>query len=644
MKAEAVDEQELLMRINLECCKTYRPTLFAELTDLRETQRYQLVSDCGPQKVNNLYDSHFEALYYEMQDPLGSIAEHTEGCLTNIQGIILCLGFGLGYAPLMLVQQKNYVSRSIIVIEPDPEVLLKAFRSIDCTDLISSPDMLLLVGKEISQIGPAVFGHITQNRRLMNSKNFQIVDLPASVKANGDYFSQSVEATKGAIVQGVKSIGNCTDDCLLGLDSALANFLPHAALPPVKGLAELFVGKPAIVVSSGPSLDKNIDLLREVGNQAVVIAADASLRMMTKKGLKPHFVTSVERTEATAKLFEGLSESDFKDVHLVGSPICHYRTFELFQGPQISTEREHGFFEVLNLGKGKLVPGPSAGNMAFRLAQYMGCDPIILIGQDLAVSDDGKTHASGNKYGDKIEGYLRDPLWLKGNYQELVRSNPVLKMFHQAYEYDVSLATQRVINSTEGGAKISGSEVMALQDALAICLDSGNDNSTTIVDCVKTALQHPPDSLIEAIIDQGIANLEHSLTYLDSVHSIIDEALENSQFLAEKLAKSAEIGEPDIPTASDPIMVKINMLSGLSAEPEFKKIAMDMVQPIFFHTMADYIHALSLCENNINKAQELIKNTENLANNFKVILRFVERLVNGHLDNYRKKRGDTLIS
>ena len=328
-------EQSALFDLNMRCCERFRPALFAQLSLLSETDRYSLVEECGPSLVNNLYDQEYEALYYEMTDPIGSMAEHMEGCLNRVQGIILCLGFGLGYGPVMLAQQSNYVSRSIIVLEPDGEVLLQAFKSIDCTSVLSCKDVLLLVSTPTSEVGSAVFGHITHEQRLINSKNFQIVDLPASFKANESYYLECVKATRDAITQGVKCIGNCTDDCLLGLDAAFSNLYHHANLPPVRNLDGLFPGKPAIIVSSGPSLDKNLDLLEMIGDRAVIIAADASLRMMRKKGLKPHFVTSVERVEETAILFEGLDKKDFQDVYLVGSPICHPRTFELFRGPQV---------------------------------------------------------------------------------------------------------------------------------------------------------------------------------------------------------------------------------------------------------------------------------------------------------------------
>ena len=91
----------------------------------------------------------------------------------------MCMGFGLGYAPLMLVKQENFVSRSIIILEPDPEVLLLAFMSLDCRPIIESKDVVL-VDFSIDKIAPAVMDHILHENRLINA-NVQLVDMPASV-------------------------------------------------------------------------------------------------------------------------------------------------------------------------------------------------------------------------------------------------------------------------------------------------------------------------------------------------------------------------------------------------------------------------------------------------------------------------------
>ena len=111
---------------------------------------------------------------------------------------MVCFGFGLGYGALMLVKQKNFVSRSIIILEPDPEVLLLAFRSLDCRAILESEDILLLIDTPLDEIPAAVTDHILQKNRLVNAKNLQVIDLPAAYSVNKTYFDNALQKIGGA--------------------------------------------------------------------------------------------------------------------------------------------------------------------------------------------------------------------------------------------------------------------------------------------------------------------------------------------------------------------------------------------------------------------------------------------------------------
>ena len=322
--------EEQLFALNMTHCEQFRPSLFRLLSETENTERYWMFPSDHESRVNNLIDTQHDLLFYEQSNPIGSMAEHVETCIHKLQGIMICLGFGLGYGTLMLVQQKNYVSRSIIVIEPDPEALLLAFRSLDCREIIECADVLMLVGMESDELSSAISGHILDQNRIINARNVQIIDLPASVNADPEYYDRAIQSAKSAILEGVKIVGNCPNDALQGLDTTLANIPLHSRLPGVEELRHLFKGKPGIVVSSGPSLDKNIHLLEAVKDQCVIVGADASLRHLVKARAAPDFITSVERIEATAKLLQNIDPESYQDTFLVGSPVCHPDTFLLF--------------------------------------------------------------------------------------------------------------------------------------------------------------------------------------------------------------------------------------------------------------------------------------------------------------------------
>jgi len=649
----ATTYESTLFELNMTACRQSRPSLYQLLISAETTDRYWLFESEHSSRAHNLIDVTNDKLFYEQSDPLGSMAAHLETCINKLQGVMLCLGFGLGYGPLMLVQQKNHVARSIIVIEPDPEVVLKAFCALDCRSILESIDVLLLIGMELPEISSAVTGHLILENRLVSAKNFQIIDLPAAYSTNKSYFDAAIQKVSQAVLEGVKVFGNCPNDALEGLDTSLANYSLHTHLPGILPLKGQFKGKPGIVVATGPSLDKNIHLLKDLDEKAVIVSVDASLPHLLSRNLTAHFVASVERVKETSQFFKDLDPNDYRETFLVGSPVCHPATFEEYKGPIISCEREHGYTALLDLGTGSLIPGPSAGNMAYRLLTYLGCDPIILIGQDLALSEDGKTHAKGNVFGDQQEGYLFQEIEVEGNYCKTLKSNPILKMFHHAYEYDISLNPGMVINATEGGAKINGTKVMRLKDAISEHLTQPimpEDSGISVHEFIASKLETPTAEVAEAKIKSFKIKLQSAIDYLQGIDTILEEAKENVNQLSVLLR---EIESNDKKSAKKQkskkrLIRSLDKISALTLEETFKMVAHDVISAVFVHTMMDYNLALANAKNVDEQDAELVHNVEILANNFGVLNRYIQALLVGHLDllkqNPSKRLGEKSIN
>ncbi|MEG3593312.1 MAG: 6-hydroxymethylpterin diphosphokinase MptE-like protein [Pseudomonadota bacterium] len=636
--------ESTLFQINMSACRTLRPSLWELLSTTKESGRYHFFQSEHESRAYNLVDVENEKLFYELNDPIASMAAHLETCINRLQGIMVCLGFGLGYAPLMLVKQKNYVSRSIVIIEPDPEVLLCAFKTLDCRTILESEDILMLVGFELDEISPAVQNHIFQNNRLINAKNLQIVDLPAAVETNGEYYLEAVKRVTSSVYEGVKFVGNCPNDALQGLDNTLSNALTHIKAPGLNQLSGVCAGMPGIVVASGPSLDKNVHLLKGLENHAVICSADASLRHLLRRNLKPHLIACMERLDETALLFQNLDPTDYQDVSMVAAPVIHHKTYEAYEGPIISTEREYGYQDLIAFDKGRLAPGPSAGNYAFRILRYLGCDPIILIGQDLALDAAGKTHASGDPYGDEQDVYKTQPVMVEGNYTDQLPSNPILKMFHYAYECDVADPSVTVINATEGGAKIAGTILKtfseAIEDHLKEPIDKDLRANLSISDFLQSKTISPSADQVSEDFQTFKDRLNKAVTFLDEVDEVIETAAKAADDFRDLIEQEAA-EESELNTQRDTAKENMNKVSALSTNSQFREIAMDTVSAIFFHTMADYVHAMANAETDKNMDLELIKNIENLTNNFRVLLRYVRSITEKHLDRIDQGTNDS---
>jgi len=166
------------------------------------------------------------------------------------------------------------------------------------------------------------------------------------------------------------------------------------------------------------------------------------------------------------KLLEGFSKEEVDDVYLAACPVVRNELYQAYPGARVIVYRDFDHFKWLGIDRGILKIQLSAGNMAFKVAESLGCNPIILIGQDLAFSRDGRTHAAGSVYGENQQLPPGEVLEVMGNDGESIMTNRTWYSFLRAYEMDLLNYSGTCINATEGGAYITGTLVMPLQEAI----------------------------------------------------------------------------------------------------------------------------------------------------------------------------------
>jgi hypothetical protein len=233
-----------------------------------------------------------------------------------------------------------------------------------------------------------------------------------------------------------------------------------------------FRGYPAIVVASGPSLEKNIDLVQKAQGKAVIIACDASLEALKSHGVNPDAIASIEREESTYKSFyQGKTFSEA--LVLFGPTTLWPKTLEEYPGKMVLCHRlnrgddaivEQYFGNIKNHGS----IGWSCANLALMYADYMSCSPIILIGQDLAYTN-GKFH-SDETHIKEVEGEndtsTSDGTMVEDIYGNMVPSRQEYILYKNWIEAMIGHHKINVVDATEGGAKIVGSKIMTLQEAI----------------------------------------------------------------------------------------------------------------------------------------------------------------------------------
>lgn len=233
-----------------------------------------------------------------------------------------------------------------------------------------------------------------------------------------------------------------------------------ANLPSVKAgkgitiLDKCLINVPAIIVASGPSLDKNISLLASVQDKACILACDSSLRACLAVGVKPHIVVSADSKQRVIKYLQGV---DTSDLLLVADTFIHPETVKAWKGQvlwynTIPVDTEP-FTHVLYEWTGQigfLGSGGSVTTTAFCLAKaIIECDPIIFIGQDCSYSDPNVHHANCVK---DTEQFVSDRIIIeKDIFGNDVYTSPPLQSFKYWFEDIFRAYVGIYINCTEGG-------------------------------------------------------------------------------------------------------------------------------------------------------------------------------------------------
>ncbi|MDF2840365.1 MAG: hypothetical protein K0Q99_1137, partial [Clostridia bacterium] len=272
----------------------------------------------------------------------------------------------------------------------------------------------------------------------------------------------------------LSSFGNCIEDTLVGLENYLANIEDYINSPGVNEIIEAdnpYRNKPAILIASGPSLEKNIDFIKMAEGKALVLAADSAYKALNKRGIKADAIGAFERIKLTYDLFFK-GETFDKDLVLAAPALIYPDLVKEFTGKKLlytkaGSSLGQWISEFDTCSKEGVWCGASVSNMLFGLAVKLGCNPIILVGQDLSYSASGMSHivdASGVVHKVKeedIEVYVKDS---KGN---LLPSTNTWRDILDYFEAAVRDCNRTVINATEGGAFIKGTEERNLRDAIA---------------------------------------------------------------------------------------------------------------------------------------------------------------------------------
>ena len=415
-----------------------------------------------------------EYLMHDSINPINDIDQYTDLVPDNASGIVFFIGMGLGYGPLEILKKRKQI-RYLIVFELNCGIFLQALHAIDLTDMFEDIRFRIILNEN-----PAVMSTIEPYGRVLQLECVQVLNHRQSFQldfTNYDLLRQEVINCASTF-----NIGGATtmtygkkllENRIRNLTSVHHNYL-------LEDLKNIFKSIPAFIISGGPSLDKNIQYLKNAKNKGVIIAADAVLPALIAHNITPDFVTAIDMVDYVSEKIASCIDSA-SNISLVLTAFANPRVSKNFPAQNIFWTYMGSHVEtwINNLLGGTISTGGagSVAHLSFTTAKLLGCSPIIFVGQDLAYTNqqDHSTYATlrTQNHADNL---------LKNNQLQLIEGYGGTKVFTDGefFEYKNHFerliagdTTCRYINSTEGGARIKGTDEILLKDVLDdICIEN----------------------------------------------------------------------------------------------------------------------------------------------------------------------------
>ena len=399
----------------------------------------------------------------------------------NANAAIVVLGFGVGHHVAALVERCRDKA-VVIVYEPDESLLRAVLEHHDVSRWIAGQHLALFAGDVTT---PAITRRLESTSGII-SQGVQFITHPPTRQLHAEAIREFSEQFAGFVAYCRTNLTTTFVHATLTCRNLVRNLAHYAAGPTINPLCRAAAGYPAVLVSAGPSLARNLALLAEPGvrDRVVIIAAQTVLKPLLARGIRPHFVTALDYHEISRRFYEDLPPLD--GVTLVVDPKVNEAVVDHFPGPLRMSAS--GFLNVL-LGDTApdtmgLPAGSNVAHLSFYLAQHLGCDPIILIGQDLGFSN-GLYYCPGTAIHDvwapelnplnpvetmEWQRIARHKAHLKRTTDQAGRtmySDEQMLTYQRQFERDFAAADQTILNATEGGAVIADAEATTLRDALA---------------------------------------------------------------------------------------------------------------------------------------------------------------------------------
>ncbi|EJO4371748.1 motility associated factor glycosyltransferase family protein, partial [Campylobacter jejuni] len=413
--------------------------------------------------IKNNGGGYNENLLY--QDPIKELQTmlNTYNDKYLLYPVLYFYGFGNGVLFKALLQNKNH--QHIVVFEKDIEIIWIMFHILDFSHELQNARLIVL---NTNKLEIQDYNELCSFKPFFQFSRIYFLELMSHYY---ERFHEDVLELNKKLAENFKNIilrnGNDPKDALQGIEQFVYNLPQMITHPSYKELLSKRknLSDTAIIVSTGPSLTKQLPLLKKYASKATIFCADSSYPILAKHGIKPDYVCMLERTELTAEFFNhDFGEFD-KDIVFICAGVVHPKAIEYLKGRnrKYLIIPRYLYFPIYIKLKyfDFLYNTPSVAHMSYFLSVLLNHKNIIFIGQDLAYAENGNSHPDDYQNSANYESQMYEHILTEaygGNGK--VETHSIWLLFKNWFENEMIPNTRKMgittYNCTEGGARIEG--------------------------------------------------------------------------------------------------------------------------------------------------------------------------------------------
>lgn len=434
----------------------------------------------------DITDKHF---VQEPWDKDENWLEAVKGSVGDLN-IIFVYGFGQGLGIADLLEM--YPNRWLFVYEPDEQAFLNTMSNYDFRDLLSHPNLQWVsVGEtQLNMLFYLVCSYMNQEMAFVALRHYLDNDMDVLREVKEEFKEYNITFNSNKQTQQFFQ-----EDWLRNGLYQMASMFSTPSIEELQGQVKDIT---AVIISSGPSLQKDIEWVQRLKPHALIIAAGSSIQALVKNGIRPHLTVVMDGGVINNKVFE--------DPRTLESPLLHTSSAYYEISARKPNHLIHSIMKndvasqyFMGLPEEEVIISstPTVAGTAMQAAIRLGANRIIMMGQDLSFPGnkyyaDGVSHMNNEKIQSDVDTAKTEVLNVNGTYNTTNQSFMFMK--DSLEDLVTAFADVEFINSTRNGASIEGTVWMPIEEVYDLikneqidqeCIIKMSDKANYVIDKQK---------------------------------------------------------------------------------------------------------------------------------------------------------------